>query len=145
MGEQDMAVEGGLEKLLDGWMIGKAEEEPLSRIVMPMKNLNDVKNERLDKMDVTKEPVKIATKEEDLDSDDDDLPAFDMSNDTPVTEETKIPILYIRDVIHHLSDTESSQGKRCLQLVPSLASTLNTKFLIIDCLVSAGVELAESN
>ena len=28
--------------------------------------------------------------EGDLDSDDDDLPAFDMSNDTPVTEETKV-------------------------------------------------------
>ena len=28
--------------------------------------------------------------EGDLDSDDDDLPAFDMSNDTPVNEETKV-------------------------------------------------------
>jgi len=200
--EVEVAVEGGWQGILVGWVIGKTDEEPSNR------NSDGVKIERLDKMDFAKELNNISTKEEDLDSDDDDLPAFDMSNDTPVTEETKVPILYIRDVIHHLSETESLQGKRCLQLVPSLAAshlkhedpalatellrlllhvenrteedvefpglkrkaveavvvskplpslshlvpalfskdnTLNTKFLIIDCLVGAGVELAEAN
>ena len=95
-----------------------------------MKNSDGVNIERLNKIDLnTKELDNITTEVEDLDSDDDDdLPAFDMSNDTPVTEDTKVtlgytsvkiikkrnispqvPILYIRDVIHHLSETESSQ------------------------------------
>ena len=60
---------------------------------------------------------------EDLDSDDDDLPAYDMSGDTVVTEETKVPILYLRDVLHHLAQPETVQGLRCLQLVPQLAQT----------------------
>jgi len=207
--EEEVAVEGGWQGLLNGWVIGQEpEEEPMNRTAVPAVNSDGVNIERLNKMDLSKGVNNTRTEEEDLDSDDDDLPAFDMSNDTPVTEETKVPILYIRDVIHHLSETESSQGKRCLQLVPSLASThlkhedpslatellrlllhvenrteedeefpglkrkaveavvvskplpslshlvpalfskdntLNTKFLIIDCLVGAGVELAEAN
>ena len=124
-----MAVEGGWRGILVGWVIGKTGEEPSNRMASPIKNSDGVKIERLDKMDLAKELNNISTKEEDLDSDDDDLPAFDMSNDTPVTEETKVtlktlsakllkncniyfpqvPILYIRDVIHHLSETESLQ------------------------------------
>ena len=41
-------------------------------------------------MNFSKDADNIRTEEDDLDSDDDDLPAFDMSNDTPVTEETKV-------------------------------------------------------
>merc|ERR1719225_2396692 len=122
-------------------------------------------------------------------------------------KEELVPILYIRDIIHLLSDTESLQGKRCLELVPSLAAshlkhedpilatellrlllhvenrtedqefpalkrkaveavvvskplpslshlvpaffskdnTLNTKFLVMDCLVGAGACLVENS
>ena len=89
--EEELALEGGLQNLLDGWIVGKEEEEPSNRIASPMKNSDSVKNETLNKMDQTKELDKIITKEEDLDSDDDDdLPVFDMSNDTPVNEETKV-------------------------------------------------------
>ena len=90
--EVEVAVYGGWQGLLDGWVIGETEEEPSNRITSPMKNSDGVKIERLDKMDFTKEVDNITTKEEDLDSDDDDLPAFDMSNDTPITEETKVTL-----------------------------------------------------
>ena len=43
-------------------------------------------------MNFSKDADNIRTEEDDLDSDDDDLPAFDMSNDTPVTEETKVTL-----------------------------------------------------
>ena len=87
-----MAVEGGWQGVLVGWAIGKTEEEPSNRIASPNTNSYAVKIERLDKMDLAKELDNMTTKEEDLDSDDDDLPAFDMSNDTPVTEETKVTL-----------------------------------------------------
>lgn len=88
--EVDVAVEGGWQGLLDGWVIGKTEDEPSNSKTSLMTN-SDVKIERLTRMD----PLKGANdtkKEADLDSDDDDLPAFDMSNDTPVTEETKVTL-----------------------------------------------------
>ena len=87
-----MAVEGGWRGILVGWVIGKTGEEPSNRMASPIRNSDGVKIERLDKMDFAKELDTITTKEEDLDSDDDDLPAFDMSNDTPVTEETKVTL-----------------------------------------------------
>jgi len=63
--------------------------------------------------------------EDPLDSDDDepdDLPAYDMSSDTVVTEESKVPILYLRDIISHLSEAETVQTERCLKLLPSLSA-----------------------
>ena len=89
--EVDVAVEGGWQGLLDGWVIGKAEDEPSNSITSLMTKSDDVKIERLTRMDPLK-GANDAKKEADLDSDDDDLPAFDMFNDTPVTEETKVTL-----------------------------------------------------
>lgn len=90
--EVEVAVEVGWQGLLDRWVIGKPEEEPTKRTASPALNSDGVNIERLNKMNLTKEMDNTRTEEEDLDSDDDDLPAFDMSNDTPVTEETKVSL-----------------------------------------------------
>jgi len=61
---------------------------------------------------------------EDLDSDDDDddLVAYDMSEDNPVTKD-HAPIHYLREVIDHLSEPESERHEECLVLIPKLAKT----------------------
>ena len=43
---------------------------------------------------------------EDLDSDDDEFPAYDMSNDTKVDSNKKKKILYLREVIEELGNPE---------------------------------------
>ena len=84
-------VEVGWQALLDGWVIGNyAEGEPTIRTAPSMVDSDVV--EKLKGMNLAKQADNIRTEEEDLDSDDDDLPAFDMSNDTPVTEETKVTL-----------------------------------------------------
>ena len=59
--------------------------------------------------------------EPDLDSDDseaedsdDDLPAYDMSDDKPWDKDHK-PILYVRDILDQLADPDSTQQEECLQ------------------------------
>ena len=89
--EVEVSEEGDWLGVLDGWVIGKAGEEPTDNTISPSKDSN-FNIERLNEADVSKLTNSMKTEEEDLDSDDDDLPAFDMSNDTPVTEETKVKL-----------------------------------------------------
>ena len=89
--EVEVSEEGDWLGVLDGWVIGKAGEEPRDNTISPSKDSN-FNMERLNGADVSKLTNSMKTEEEDLDSDDDDLPAFDMSNDTPVTEETKVKL-----------------------------------------------------
>ena len=89
--EVEVLVEVGWQALMDGWVVGNhAEEEPTNRSAPSMADSDVV--EKLNRVNLAKEADNIRTEEEDLDSDDDDLPAFDMSNDTPVTEETKVTL-----------------------------------------------------
>ena len=90
--EVEVVVEAGWQGLLDGWVIGNAEGEPTKRTAPSIMDSDVVNVERLNGMNLSKDAVNIRTEEDDLDSDDDDLPAFDMSNDTPVTEETKVTL-----------------------------------------------------
>ena len=74
-------------------------------------------------IDENKEVIKTIIKEadnklkpikDDLDSDDDDLPAHDMSS------KDKAPIHYLREVLDLLSDPESDRHEDCLSLIPKL-------------------------
>eukprot|EP00088_Acartia_fossae_P048651 TRINITY_DN5309_c0_g1_i3.p1 TRINITY_DN5309_c0_g1~~TRINITY_DN5309_c0_g1_i3.p1 ORF type:complete len:720 (+),score=121.01 TRINITY_DN5309_c0_g1_i3:76-2235(+) len=58
--------------------------------------------------------------EEDLDSDDDDFPAYDMSNDTKVDPQKTKKILYLREVIQELVNPESDYIEDCFGLLPDL-------------------------
>ena len=82
--------------------------------------------EKVKQSDVDVKKSKVALKQLDSDdcddSDDDDLPAYDMSNDTPFDKDKK-PIKYIRDVLEHLSDPESLQQEECLERIPEFAVT----------------------
>ena len=53
--------------------------------------------------------------------DDDDLPAYDMSEDKPWDKDKK-PILYVRDVLEHFSDPDSTQQEECLQKMVEFSS-----------------------
>ena len=54
------------------------------------------------------------------DSDDDDLPAYDMSEDTPYDKDKK-PLLYIRDVLDTFADPDSNQQEEGLARISELA------------------------
>ena len=84
-------MESSWRAVLEGWTVGT--EEGRSPCTVPSsKSSADVNTGGPVKETVHPTEGKNAQpiKEGDLDSDDDDLPAFDMSNDTPVTEETKV-------------------------------------------------------
>ena len=53
------------------------------------------------------------------DSDDDDLPAHDMSC------KDQSPIYYLREVLELLSDPESDRHEDCLSLIPKLSSLVH--------------------
>merc|ERR1712200_387948 len=56
----------------------------------------------------------------DLDSDDDDFPAYDMSNDTKVDPKKDKKILYLREVIEELTNPDSDYIEDCFGLLPDL-------------------------
>ena len=110
--EEEQVEEQKWEKVLEEWVV----EEVIEEVIEEVEQLTITKGEiKGDEKKVLEEDTNKVTEddnpeEDDLDSDD-DMEAFDMTEDTVVTEETKVPILYIRDVIHHLSEAESVQVK----------------------------------
>ena len=82
-------LENNWRAVLEGWTV--SNEEGRSPCTVPSsKSSADVNTGGLAKETPTEGKNAQPIEEGDLDSDDDDLPAFDMSNDTPVTEETKV-------------------------------------------------------
>ena len=55
-------------------------------------------------------------------SDDDDLPAYDMSDDMPYDKDKK-PLLYVRDVLDAFADQDSNQQEDGLERIPELAKS----------------------
>ena len=83
--------------------------------------LNTKQSPRILKKSLEKVPlVKQLDSDDSEDSDDDDLPAYDMSDDTSYDKDKK-PILYIRDVLDHLADPESNQQEECLERISEFA------------------------
>lgn len=110
-GEEEQVQEQQWEQVLEEWVVEEVIEE-VERLAITKRDIKCGEKKVLeeDAKKVTEEdaPEADAPEEEDLDSDD-DLEAFDMTEDTVVTEESKVPILYLRDIIHHLSEAESVQ------------------------------------
>merc|ERR1719470_794300 len=92
------------------WDVGGQEEHYVTKEVI---------NTTFKEASTKNKPVKC---ELDSDDDDDDLPAYDMSDDTPSTKD-QAPIHYLREVLDHLSDPESDRHEDCLSLIPKLSST----------------------
>ena len=53
---------------------------------------------------------------------DDDLPAYDLSDDKPWEKDNK-PLLYVREVLAELADPESRQQEECLQRIVEFCQT----------------------
>jgi hypothetical protein len=68
---------------------------------------------------IIKEADNIKDDLDSSDSDDDDLPAHDMSC------KDQAPIHYLREVLDLLSDPESDRHEDCLSLIPKLSSLVH--------------------
>ena len=65
----------------------------------------------------TSSPARVLDSDDsEAEDSDDDLPAYDLSDDKPWEKDSK-PLLYVRDVIAELSDPDSRQQEECLQKI----------------------------
>jgi hypothetical protein len=101
-------------KLLDNW-------ENLNDAKKKNSQANPKKSANINKETTIPKPETIkATSDEPLDSDDDEFPAYDMSNDTKFDSSKKKKILYLREVVEELGNPESDYIEDCFGLLPDL-------------------------
>ena len=105
-------------KLLSNYILNifKVQIEGSTIILTNWQTLNSNKKAKQTPKQVKEPPVSdvsgstpndaINDASEDLDSDDDEFPAYDMSNDTKVDSNKKKKILYLREVIEELGNPE---------------------------------------
>merc|ERR1712200_86256 len=124
---QDQQLLKQMQNLTNFKVQEKSFKESSTKILDAWSTLQAPKPEEIKpKVDQNKKTEGTATKIEsenidgDLDSDDDDFPAYDMSNDTKVGPKKDKKILYLREVIEELTNPDSDYIEDCFGLLPDL-------------------------
>jgi hypothetical protein len=125
----DQDLLNNMDKLTNFQPSKKIEKESSMKLLENWKNVNDAKKPNIPKKSVKaakaaeippSTAAAVDTSGDMLDSDDDEFPALDMSNDTKVEPNKLKKILYLREIVEELGNPESDYVEDCFGLLPDL-------------------------